>query len=49
MARAAGLGHLQAFLEAGMAAFASVRGVRDFLGFIESNESATISGLFAPK
>ena len=45
-AQAAGLGHLQSFLEAGMRAFAGMGGAEEFLGFIEVNESQTISDLF---
>ena len=48
-AQAAGLGQLQAFLEAGMAAFAGMRGAGDFLAFIEDNESRTISDFFDSK
>jgi len=48
-AQAAGLGQLQAFLEAGMSAFAGMRGAGDFLTFIETNESCTISDLFSHK
>jgi hypothetical protein len=48
-AQAAGLGQLQAFLEAGMSAFAGMRGAGDFLTFIETNESCTISDFFSHK
>jgi hypothetical protein len=45
-AHAAGLGQLQAFLEAGMTAFAGMRGAGDFLALIDANESRTIGDLF---
>lgn len=48
-AQAAGLGHLQSFLEAGMSAFAGMGGAKEFLGFIEANESRTIGDLFIEK
>jgi hypothetical protein len=48
-AQAAGLGHLQSFLEAGMSAFAGMGGAKEFLGFIETNESQTINELFIQK
>lgn len=48
-AQAAGLGQLQAFLEAGMTAFAGMRGAGDFLAFIDANESSAISDLFGQK
>ncbi|HEX7638074.1 MAG TPA: hypothetical protein VF457_06715 [Burkholderiaceae bacterium] len=47
-ARAAGLGTLQAFLEAGFAAFGTMRGADEFLGVIERRESALASRLFEP-
>lgn len=48
-AHAAGLGHLQVFLEAGMGAFAGMRGAGEFLAFIDANESRTIDQLFIPQ
>jgi hypothetical protein len=48
-AHAAGLGRLQAFLEAGMSAFAGMAGAQDFLRIIDENESRTINDLFANK
>ena len=47
-AQAAGLGRLQAFLEAGLSAFAGIGGAKEFLGVIEANESRTIGDLFEP-
>ncbi|HEX6017315.1 MAG TPA: hypothetical protein VFZ28_04370 [Burkholderiaceae bacterium] len=48
-AQAAGLGRLQTFLEAGMAAFAEMRGAQTFLRTIELNESRMIEILFGGK
>lgn len=48
-AHAAGLGYLQAFLEAGMGAFAGMQGAGDFLALIDANESHTMERLFMPK
>ena len=48
-AQAAGLGQLQAFLEAGITAFAAMRGAGDFLTLIDANESRTMCDLFADK
>jgi len=48
-AQAAGLGRLQAFLEAGLSAFAGMAGAREFLRVIEANESRTISDFFEGK
>ena len=45
-ARAAGLGALQAFLEAGFDAFGAMRGAREFLATIETRESALVERLF---
>lgn len=45
-AQVAGLGRLQAFLEAGMSAFARMQGAGDFLRTIERNESRVIDDLF---
>ena len=47
-ARAAGLGALQAFLEAGFDAFGAMRGAREFLDAIQSRETALVERLFAP-
>ena len=47
-ARAAGLGTLQAFLEAGFEAFGAMRGAREFLATIETRETALVERLFAP-
>lgn len=48
-AQAAGLGRLQAFLEAGMSAFARMAGAQDFLRVIEQNEARTIDDFFSEK
>src|SRR5262245_8799470 len=48
-AQAAGLGRLQSFLEAGMSAFAGMRGATEFLDIIEENERRTANALFADK
>jgi hypothetical protein len=48
-AQAAGLGRLQAFLEAGMTVFAGMRGAGEFLTTIEANETRTINDLFDPQ
>jgi hypothetical protein len=48
-AQAAGYGRLQAFLEAGMSAFARMAGAQDFLRVIEHNEARTIDDLFSEK
>jgi hypothetical protein len=45
-AGAAGLNSLQGFLEAGFDAFAEMKGASEFLGLIESRESALINALF---
>ena len=45
-ARAAGLGALQAFLEAGFDAFGAMRGAREFLATIATRESALVERLF---
>ena len=47
-ARAAGMGALQTFLEAGFDAFGSMRGAAGFLQAIETRESALASRLFDP-
>jgi len=47
-ARAAGLGALQAFLEAGFDAFGAMRGAREFLATIQARESALVQRLFQP-
>ena len=47
-ARAAGLGALQAFLEAGFDAFGAMHGAREFLATIQSRESALAQRLFEP-
>lgn len=47
-ARAAGLGALQSFLEAGFDAFGAMRGAREFLATIETRETALVERLFAP-
>jgi hypothetical protein len=48
-AQAAGYGRLQAFLEAGMSAFAGMAGAQDFLRVIEHNEARTIDDLFSER
>lgn len=48
-AQAAGLGRLQAFLEAGMTVFAGMRGAAEFLTTIEVNETRTINDFFGPQ
>lgn len=45
-ARIAGLGHLQAFLERGFAAFRGMRGAAEFLGVIVSRENEILDKLF---
>ena len=47
-ARAAGMGALQTFLEAGFDAFASMGAAAEFLGVIETRESALARRLFEP-
>jgi len=47
-ARAAGLGALQAFLEAGFDAFGAMRGAREFLASIRIREIALAERLFEP-
>lgn len=47
-ARAAGLGALQAFLEAGFVAFGAMRGAREFLATIQARETALVERLFEP-
>jgi hypothetical protein len=47
-ARAAGLGALQAFLEAGFDAFGAMRGAREFLATIQARETALVERLFEP-
>jgi hypothetical protein len=46
-AKAAGLGHLQSFLERGLAAFVAMRGSQHFLDTIRTNEQRTINDLFS--
>lgn len=46
-AHAAGLGDLQAFLEAGFGAFKAMNGAEDFLQTIARNERAQIAAIFA--
>ena len=46
-ARIAGLGSLQAFLERGLAGFASMHGADEFLATIEARESALMEAIFA--
>jgi len=48
-ARAAGFGRLQAFLEAGMSAFASMGGASEFLRSIEDHETRVLDDFFTPK
>jgi len=45
-AKAAGMGQLQSFLEAGMSAFAGMVGATEFLRVIGENERMTIDALF---
>jgi len=45
-ARAAGLGALQVFLEAGFDAFGAMRGAREFLAMIQARETALVERLF---
>jgi hypothetical protein len=45
-AQASGLGRLQAFLEAGMTAFAGMGGAGEFLAMIEANELRSINDYF---
>lgn len=47
-ARAAGLGALQAFLEAGFDAFGAMRGAREFFATIRARETALIARMFEP-
>ena len=47
-ARAAGLGALQAFLEAGFDAFGAMRGAREFLATIRTRETTLAQRLFDP-
>lgn len=47
-ARAAGMGALQTFLEAGFDAFGAMHGAREFLAAIESREGALAERLFEP-
>ena len=47
-ARAAGMGALQGFLEAGFEAFAAMGGAHDFLAAIEAREQALAQRLFDP-
>jgi hypothetical protein len=47
-ARAAGMGALQTFLEAGFDAFGAMGGAREFLGAIETRETALAQRLFEP-
>ena len=48
-AQVAGLGRLQAFLEAGMSAFAGMAGAESFLRTIQLNETRVIDNLFGGK
>ena len=47
-ARAAGLGALQSFLEAGFEAFGAMRGAREFLAIVQARETALVERLFEP-
>jgi hypothetical protein len=47
-AKAAGLAHLQSFLERGLAAFGAMRGAKEFLETIASNERRVIDEMFLP-
>jgi len=47
-ARAAGLGDLQRFLEAGFDAFSAMKGADDFLRWVGERERALAAALFAP-
>ena len=47
-ARAAGMGALQSFLEAGFDAFGAMRGAKEFLATIHSRETALAKRLFEP-
>jgi hypothetical protein len=47
-ARAAGMGALQTFLEAGFDAFGAMRGAREFLATIHARETALMTRLFDP-
>jgi hypothetical protein len=47
-ARAAGMGALQTFLEAGFEAFGAMRGAEEFLATIHARETALASRLFDP-
>ncbi len=47
-ARAAGMGSLQTFLEAGFDAFGAMRGAGEFLAVIQSREAALAKRLFEP-
>ena len=45
-AKAAGLSHLQSFLERGLAAFTAMHGAQEFLETIADNERQLIAGMF---
>jgi hypothetical protein len=47
-ARAAGMGALQTFLEAGFDAFGAMRGAKEFLATIQDRETALAERLFDP-
>ena len=47
-AKAAGMGALQGFLEAGFEAFGAMRGAREFLAIIQTRETALAKRLFEP-
>ena len=47
-ARAAGMGRLQVFLEAGFEAFVTLHGAAEFLGLVEQRERALAARLFDP-
>jgi len=47
-ARAAGMGALQTFLEAGFDAFGAMGGAREFLAIIHARETALAQRLFDP-
>ena len=47
-AKAAGMGALQGFLEAGFDAFGAMRGAKEFLATIQSRETALAKRLFEP-
>jgi hypothetical protein len=46
-AHAAGLGHLQEFLERGLVAFESMHGAREFLDLVRDREQHALEELFA--